>query len=564
MYKPGDRVKFRIFAIDEQLLPQNSKIKEIKIKNPLDITVAVWENVTPENGLVSLEYQMVTESITGKWRIECAGETKSFQILRYVLPRFQISLFYPRLIYYKTNLLNVTVCGHYSYGRPVRGLAFIKITDSHNIMTPIQKIKEMNNGCGEFTLTSEEHTFSKVKEKYPMYDPKIHIHITATVTEKGTSRIDMTTGKSLVFLKPYTMKIVGSSIFQPGLPYLAKIRFSNVQVNLSNEAFEVCYNLAIKKSWNYLNKEQCSNFSINEDNTVDFYILPMKSNVLHIHFNARSLNHTDIGDSFMAVRLYSPSTSYIFLEQRILEKNPDECRPPQQFAVYYTTNNLNENEIVTFYYMIKSRNQIFKLRKINHVVKKNISDYPNNLENVVGEMNKFTSTHAAVDSFIIKFKLDKRVGTNYALLVYYVTHAGETVALTKTIEIEPCLMEVDAKWLLKQVVPGAAATLNIKTKTHSLCSVSAIDKSTKFLSGNNQPKFDGYSLFKSFSGEREAPVSTRKSCVVPTRKYNQAASLFLNNENENTMWDLRRRKRHVYSFSEDYDSYDIFKVTYYF
>lgn len=143
----------------------------------------------------------------------------------------------------------------------------------------------MLDGCSTFSISSQELMFSKIKEKSPMYDPKLHIYITATVTEKGTNRMDITSGKGLVILKPYTMKFISNQIFRPSFSYRGLIKLNNVQVNLTDELIEICYNVAVKKSWNYLNTEQCSNFSVNEDNTVKFSILPMKSNIIHIHLN---------------------------------------------------------------------------------------------------------------------------------------------------------------------------------------------------------------------------------------------------------------------------------------
>lgn len=66
-------------------------------------------------------------------------------------------------------------------------------------------------------------------------------------------------------------------------------------------------------------------------------------------FKARSLNHTFIGDSFLTMRLHSPSNSYIALEQ--VGGNTD-CRITQRFSVTYTTDNIEKGENITFYYMV--------------------------------------------------------------------------------------------------------------------------------------------------------------------------------------------------------------------
>lgn len=64
------------------------------------------------------------------------------------------------------------------------------------------------------------------------------------------------------------------------------------------------------------------------------------------------------------------------------------------------------------------------------------------MENVIGEKHKFTKLGTSLDYFLIKFRLDRRIGSKYQVLVYYITSTGETVAATKNIEVEPCLLKV--------------------------------------------------------------------------------------------------------------------------
>lgn len=141
----------------------------------------------------------------------------------------------------------------------------------------------MVNGCADFFIPSEERDLS-TRERIPNNDPRWYLYITSTITEAGTNRIDITNGKVYIFFKPYSIKFTSSPIFQPGLPYRGKVKLFNVKTNVSNDLIEICYNLALKKSWNYLNMEHCSNFSIGDDNSVEFSVLPLKSTIVHIIF----------------------------------------------------------------------------------------------------------------------------------------------------------------------------------------------------------------------------------------------------------------------------------------
>lgn len=210
----------------------------------------------------------------------------------------------------------------------------------------------MTNGCAEFTLTKEDFSYSSIKNLFPLSDPKISVLITATVTEHGTDKIELTASKSIISLRPYNLKFLKKSLFLPGLPYEGFLQINNINMNLSGQVVEICYNIAIKKSWNYVNNEQCSNFTLSEnDKLIPFHILPLKNNIIHLQLTSRSLNFTNIEDNLLVVRLYSPSLTYIMIDQTN-SNNLNKCKSIQQFVIQYTTDKLKEHENVTFFYMV--------------------------------------------------------------------------------------------------------------------------------------------------------------------------------------------------------------------
>ncbi|RZC36886.1 pregnancy zone protein-like, partial [Asbolus verrucosus] len=423
------------------------KVSQVRIRNPFGIGVVSWENVSTELGLAHLEHQLSRDPIEGKWQIEADGEVKTFEVNKYVLPRFKIHIIHPKIIYYKIPSTTIKVCAKYSHGGVVKGTAFIRLTDSYHNMKTIQNLKKMTNGCAEFSYTNEDLFLSNIRKTFSMIEPKINIHITATVTEYGTDKIGLKTAKRL--------------------PYHGAIELNNINTDMEKEVIEICYNIAIKKSWNYLNNEQCSNFTL----------------------NARSLNHTNIGDSLLVVRLYSPSSTYIMLDQ-IQPWEKTKCRTIQQFTIHYTADRLKERENITIYYMIKSRSQIYKLRKIALSVYKHYPNYFDEYNDIIGTKHKHIKSGSAIGKFILKFKLDERIISNYYLLVYYISETGEVVSATKEVEVDPCLTnKVEANWSHKQIAPGGTASLLIQTKSESLCSVSATDKAVKFMDDFKKEKF---------------------------------------------------------------------------
>ncbi|XP_044745841.1 pregnancy zone protein-like [Coccinella septempunctata] len=557
MYKPGDQIRLRILVLDDDLLPPDQyKIPEVRIRNPLDISVAVWENISTTAGLVQLEHSIYKDAKAGKWRVEVNGEIKHFEVSKYVLPRFNINISHPKVIYYSSRYLELKVCSKYNFEQEVKGKAFVKVTDTGGIMKPLYEIHQMINGCAKFKLKNSQLNLMDIKRKYPMYDPKIQLSVTATVIEYGTDKIVLDNVKIPVDLKEYHMKIVSENVFQPGLPYHGKVQYSNVHTDIRNHVVEICYNVAIKKSWNYLNNEKCRNFTIGAENSTYFSILPLKSTVVHMTITARSLNHTLIGDSLLVVRIYSSLNDYILLRPNIALNK--QCAPTQQILVIYTTDRLRNNDNVTFYSVIKSKGELYSVNKITKKIQPKTLNYKSELKNIIGTPHRYNTDGSTIDKFVLRFNLDNKIVGKYQILLFYIGSNGETISATREIDRGPCFRnKVQAYWSDTRIYPGTKAMLNIKTTTQSLCAISAVDTSVEFMGASDH--LNAYSLMRRLHQEPPPATSNRKSCVSPSKKNVQVPS-FYTDPTADTEWSSRkrRRKRYVYPFSEDFDSYDTF------
>lgn len=161
IYKPGDTVKFFVLQLDSDLLPVSRPVTDIHIKNPMGITVMVWEDLKLNHGLLNLNYQTPQDAllvsyqspiialftqvfIQGKWTVQVENQTRIFEITKYTLPRFKIDLKFPKLIHYQADSVTVSVCGRYSYNRPVPGIAFIKVSHNFGRFEAFNKLNEVS------------------------------------------------------------------------------------------------------------------------------------------------------------------------------------------------------------------------------------------------------------------------------------------------------------------------------------------------------------------------------------------------------------------------------------
>lgn len=155
----------------------------------------------------------------------------------------------------------------------------------------------MDNGCTDFVFTSQDLYLHQLRDdsyleansyingNFPEKMKKLYI--VATVTESGTNQVEFATAKSIFSFDLYELKFLPSTVyFQPGLPYYGVLKLTNVQKDgLKDEIVEVCYTIAVKRSWNVQQVRPCSNVTIGANNTVNFTVLPFKPNVIQFYLH---------------------------------------------------------------------------------------------------------------------------------------------------------------------------------------------------------------------------------------------------------------------------------------
>ncbi|NXM61035.1 A2MG protein, partial [Illadopsis cleaveri] len=125
IYKPGQTVLYRIVSLDEEFQPVNEM-------NPKKNRLYQWTNVELEMGFTQLFFNLTSEPIQGTYTVvaqKAAGTTvrHSFSVEEYVLPKFEVTVKMPKVISILDKELKVTVCGLYTFGKPVPGLVNFRV-----------------------------------------------------------------------------------------------------------------------------------------------------------------------------------------------------------------------------------------------------------------------------------------------------------------------------------------------------------------------------------------------------------------------------------------------------
>ncbi|NXJ01814.1 A2MG protein, partial [Psophia crepitans] len=125
IYKPGQTVLFRIVSLDKGFRP----LDEV---DPKKNRLYQWTKAELEGGLIQLSFNLTSEPMQGTYRVvaqKASGKTiqHPFSVEEYVLPKFEVTVKMPKAITILDEKLKVTVCGLYTFGKPVPGLASFRV-----------------------------------------------------------------------------------------------------------------------------------------------------------------------------------------------------------------------------------------------------------------------------------------------------------------------------------------------------------------------------------------------------------------------------------------------------
>uniref|UniRef100_H0W8R4 Murinoglobulin 1 n=1 Tax=Cavia porcellus TaxID=10141 RepID=H0W8R4_CAVPO len=128
MYKPGQTVKFRVVSVDRNLRQRHELVmaegrrKKMtgwtfnfnKLGDPRKNRIMQWRDITSENGIKQLSFNLSSEPIQGFYKImvlKKSGEKKEhvFSVEEYVLPRFEVQVKCPKAVTFLDEKVNVTV-----------------------------------------------------------------------------------------------------------------------------------------------------------------------------------------------------------------------------------------------------------------------------------------------------------------------------------------------------------------------------------------------------------------------------------------------------------------------
>ncbi|KAJ6633451.1 CD109 antigen [Pseudolycoriella hygida] len=450
MYKPGNKVQFRVIVVDKNLNPAKIKKLDIFITDASQNRIEQWLGASISKGIHIGSLQLADTPCLGNWKINVNVDDESsekiFEVAEYVLPKFEVTVTAPKDSTYSDGALMISIKALYTYGENVKGAATVTITrnypwDPSPQPTIAQKTVNIDgNAVAQFNIASE----LKVNENNWQDDFKV----TVAVTEALTGVVLEGSTVATIRRQKFTVtNLDNTGNYNPG-PYTLSLQFSYFD---GSPYLDSVNTITVSYGTNYdkTNTTTLGTGKIGANGVADIEInLPSMDQGFYIF--AKFLNFYDNVGWYQKSQpsVHSDENS---LSVRLLTKDPN-------IKDVISVEVSSSNDLCAVNYLLTARGNLI-LSKTEYV--------------------------AHTKSVVIDFRATFDMVPSARFVAYYITPKGNIVAGNVQISVKGLNNHVKIKTSPKERQPGESVTISIKTRPSSQVCVLGIDQSVALLKTGN-------------------------------------------------------------------------------
>ncbi|XP_044155176.1 LOW QUALITY PROTEIN: alpha-2-macroglobulin-like [Bufo gargarizans] len=472
IYKPGQKVQFRIAALDETFRAVSEKLPMVYVEDAQRNRIVQWLNVETKKGIAEESFPLPSEPLLGTYKLVAERQSGSqikqhFSVEEYVLPKFEVKVTVPSVMTIQDEEVEVIVCGKYTYGKPVAGRIDVqvcrKFTDSYSSCR-----LEQRSVCEDFSHEADKTgCFSQVVKtkifqlKRSGYEMKLVA--SAKITEEGTGVI--LTGEGHSDIKKTIAKVSFRQLdshFKKGIPLYGQIFLEDASgkpIPDKNVTIFVGYH---GKNFTYTTgSDGTADFSIDTKSfpasSINLRAVYKTGETCYSHYTlfptyeeaSRSVSH-----------FYSRTQSYIKFQPiyRTLS-----CEENEKFTVFYALSPEGVGNVsgVVFHHLVMAKGEIVDFGK--HEV-------------------KLTSAEESHGQFTFTLPVNINTAPIAKGLVYLVLESGEVIADSVSFKVENCFTnKVKLSFSANEALPGSQVDLTLFAQPNSLCALRGVDVSVSLL-----------------------------------------------------------------------------------
>ncbi|XP_061863702.1 alpha-2-macroglobulin [Colius striatus] len=467
IYKPGQTVLFRIVSLDKDFHPLNEVFPLVYVEDPKKNRLYQWTKADLKGGLIQLFFNLTSEPVQGTYSVvaqKASGKTikHPFSVEEYVLPKFEVTVKMPKMITILDEKLKVTVCGLYTFGKPVPGLVSVRVCRKFEHPATACYGEEAKAVCDEFSGQTDNYGCISETVKTKLFQLKRSgyenkLHAEAKIKEDETG-VEMT-GTSFSEITTTISKITfehSDSYFKPGIPFFGQVKLVDGSgAPITNETVRV--SLQGGQENNYTTNEEGRAWFALNTSMLDFSSVGIRAiHKVHPYCYDRSWVVPHYEEGYLQLkRFYSPSKSFLKIEPK---SETLSCGSSTEVRVHYilTPEAIGELKKITFYYLVMAKG-IIKQAGI-HVLD-------------LGQ-------ESANRVFLIQLPVQADIAPVAQMLVYTTAPSGEVIADSTKFNVEKCFNnKVDLSFSPSEGLPSSDASLLVRASPNSLCAVRAVDKS---------------------------------------------------------------------------------------
>uniref|UniRef100_A0AAZ1XTJ7 Alpha-2-macroglobulin bait region domain-containing protein n=1 Tax=Oreochromis aureus TaxID=47969 RepID=A0AAZ1XTJ7_OREAU len=424
IYLPGQKVNFRVVTMDNKMRPANQL-------DPHRNRIGQWLNESSNSRILQLSYSLDTEAREGPYQIIVSmGERKishNFKVEKYVLPKFDVTVNTSEEVSIGQEDIEAEVCAKYTYGQPVPGRVTVNVCRPINnkivshtavIFFLYCSFQADKTGCATFSFNMS--IFTKVDQKV-LQDV---LDIRAKVEEEGTEkriRISYVLGKVSFINMPKVWE-----------------RGSNVEGKVSLTCF--CDAPVYLFTGQMRQTHSLQNLTTDSNGVASFSF---------------STDNFDQDIQLHVTAFYDRGFHILSMSQ---PSSPD-IKTISSLEVQ--TNNKCKTDRVKFPYFHKCHSQALTLVCFVDLW-----------------MYVWTCVSVTEGQVSFKVRVSPEMAPEFQVVAYAVLPSEDVIAHSADFSTDKCFSnKVSVEFSPSSAVPGEETNMQVTALPHSLCGVSAIDKS---------------------------------------------------------------------------------------
>ncbi|XP_073402567.1 alpha-2-macroglobulin-like isoform X1 [Dendrobates tinctorius] len=488
VYKPGQTVKFRILSLNEDFKPKNILIPVVEVQDPGKNRIGQWLNVTLNQGIAELSLALTSEPTFGEYSIKLKDTSHTFAVEEYVLPKFEVSVQFPKYVLFNSKQFPVKVCGKYTYGKPVQGDFTASICREQIVFSDFYWRANANEPpiCANFTGKLDRsgcHTIEVTSGLFKLNKTNLRNELkgSASITEDGTGVELSSTGQTSVTKVINKISFINADTnYKAGISYSGLIKVVDAgDVPKPNINIFLTYRSGSDSASKVLVTDENgqASFTLNTTNWKGSIYLRAQTDV-----RIEPLDHF-ASASQRVLPFYSRSKSFLKLDS-LDRALPCEGRQDVNMKYIIAHTELNEVKKLSLHYLMVSEVTIYDSGTVEIKTE-------NTNEDISGELT-LTLPIQAGNSKIVH------------VLVYILLPNGEMLADATKFNILKCFKnKVSTEFSPDEVLPGSDVSLQVQAAPGSLCGLRVVDQSVVLMRPEKELTAEKvFGLFPSFDSGR--------------------------------------------------------------